>query len=97
MVASALPLLTSHSLTVWSSLPVARYLPSAEKATQRTGFSCPRSVAFSFPTSASQSLTSLVARAVASRIRGNQTHDNQDRDDGKQARARHGRLLRGEG
>jgi hypothetical protein len=46
----------SQSLMVLSRLPVARYLPSGEKATQATPYVCPSSLKSSFPAAMSHTL-----------------------------------------
>src|SRR5262249_46368736 len=53
------PLLTSHSLTVLSRLPLASVCPSGEKATEVTPSLCPLSVWISAPLTAFHSLTVL--------------------------------------
>src|SRR5207247_843881 len=56
---------TSHSLTVWSTLPEASILPSALKATEKTGHGYPLRVTRPSPLAASHSLIVLSALALA--------------------------------
>src|SRR5262249_10151659 len=53
------PLATSHSLIVWSALPVARVLPSGLKATELSQSVCPVRVAVRWPVATSHNLRAV--------------------------------------
>src|SRR5262245_20743415 len=67
-VAVFLPVRTSHSLIVLSTLPDASVLPSGLKATRMASSVCPSRVATALPVAASHTLTVLSVLAEASSL-----------------------------